>query len=227
MVGGTVNYLSHFLLAEKLLPLLNKSPRAVILQVSSSFHWAVGEQDLHCEDDEAPIASFPGGSPSWLWRGQRTYANSKLAQILHARALARDETVHARTVSICPGWVATNVAGKAGTMSNTLLHLGGWSAEEWGISSALTALFSKGENGYVVNSQAVATAGKWFKWCSHPVMTVLRIRDALGYAFAGTIYFLQQFLPSVVVAKSSPESYNEKLQDSLYAWSKDAVKEWL
>ena len=41
-----VNYLSHFLLTEKLAPLLSASPRPVVVQTSSSFHWAVDGSDL-------------------------------------------------------------------------------------------------------------------------------------------------------------------------------------
>ena len=42
----TVNYLSHFLLTEELLPLLHKNGDGRIVQVTSSFHWKVDGSEL-------------------------------------------------------------------------------------------------------------------------------------------------------------------------------------
>jgi hypothetical protein len=90
------------LLTEKLLPLLQQAPHGRIVQVASSFHVAVDGSDLAVTSTTAttttttttamaaPIASRPGGSNGFFFfRTQRQYANSKLAQILHARALNR------------------------------------------------------------------------------------------------------------------------------------------
>lgn len=124
MRSKKVNYLSHFLLTEKLLgTLLNKSRWPRVVQVSSSFHFAVDGSDLilsptvttttaaaaaattaNANEDGAaarPVASVPGGSHGfYFYRSQRQYANSKLAQILHARYLSsterRDRVVEGR-----------------------------------------------------------------------------------------------------------------------------------
>ena len=94
-----VNYLSHFLLTELLLPSLQKSNRRpTIVQTTSSYHWGVDGSDLlpnagtvierSSDDNPAnttlrpPNAARPGGSVGYyIFRTQRSYANSKLAQI--------------------------------------------------------------------------------------------------------------------------------------------------
>lgn len=85
----SVNYLSHVLLTEKLAPILAKSERPIVAQMSSSFHWVGDWSDLiPGENGEAPLASRPGGV-GFLFRTQRGYGDSKLAMIFHARALKR------------------------------------------------------------------------------------------------------------------------------------------
>ena len=60
----SVNYLSHFLLTEKLLPLMEKSSEhPKILQISSTFHYGVDGSDL---GGAAPVASQPGGSHGFV-----------------------------------------------------------------------------------------------------------------------------------------------------------------
>jgi len=60
-VAFGVNYLSHFLLTEKLLPLLSKSdqdsPR--IIQMSSSFHWLSDGSDLVASSGDDTTISSP------------------------------------------------------------------------------------------------------------------------------------------------------------------------
>ena len=72
-----VNYLAHFLLTEKLLPLLEDSAPARIINVSSAAQAPIDFDDLmleHWEPAEGQIG--------------RPYAQSKLAQILHAYDMA-------------------------------------------------------------------------------------------------------------------------------------------
>merc|ERR1719162_436368 len=83
----TVNYLSHFLLTEKLLQSLSNGGR--IVHVTSTFHWQVdGSELLPDRENGMPIAyqSDPTlQSPKHL---ERSYANTKLAQIWHSRSIA-------------------------------------------------------------------------------------------------------------------------------------------
>ncbi len=98
-----VNHLGHFLLTELLLDVLKKSAPSRIVVVSSCYHdvamgrkGAIELDDLHFE--------------SRKYDGWTSYAQSKLANVLHARALAkRLEGTGVTAVSVHPGWVRTRL----------------------------------------------------------------------------------------------------------------------
>lgn len=236
-VAFQTNYLSHFLLTEKLLPVLEKSdndsPR--IIQVSSSFHWLSDGSDLAAPAGTSPRAS-DGDAKSFFHR-ERSYANSKLAQIMHGRSLSRklrqiDSKV--RVVSICPGWVATNVTGSSG-FNKMLLQTIAYPNDGFGLASTLNAMFlpnvgADEKEDYFVNSVAFDMLGMTIEkmglegkqW---PAAT--GFRDALSWTFAVTLLWTQRFASGAQLSTSSPESYQQSIQDELYAWSKSAVSEWL
>ncbi len=99
-----VNHLGHFLLTDLLLEALKRSAPARIVNVSSCYHdKAVGREgkividDLHFE--------------SRKYDGWEAYAQSKLANVLHAKGLAkRLEGTSVIAVSVHPGWVRTDLA---------------------------------------------------------------------------------------------------------------------
>lgn len=98
-----VNHLGHFLLTQLLLPTLEKSAPARIINVSSCFHdRAMGrEGDIHFDDLFFENSKYDG------WRA---YAQSKLANLLHAKELARRlEGTGVTAVSVHPGWVRTRL----------------------------------------------------------------------------------------------------------------------
>jgi NAD(P)-dependent dehydrogenase (short-subunit alcohol dehydrogenase family) len=98
-----VNHLGHFLLTELLLDTLKKSAPARVVVVSSCYHdKAMGREgvvdldDLHFENRK--------------YEGWASYAQSKLANILHAKNLAkRLEGTGVTAVSVHPGWVRTEL----------------------------------------------------------------------------------------------------------------------
>ena len=106
-----LNHLSYFLLTHELLPLLKKTPGSRVISTSSSAH-QTGKMDL------AFIAKRDGKSS-----GFGSYGDSKLANILFTRALAR----RAKEVAVnCfhPGFVQTgfgqnNTGMMAGLISFT------------------------------------------------------------------------------------------------------------
>ena len=237
-VAFQTNYLSHFLLTEKLLPLLEKSdndsPR--IIQVSSSFHWLSDGSDLATGPGGGAPRASDGDAKSFFHR-ERSYANSKLAQIMHGRSLSRklnDNDSKVRVVSICPGWVATNVTGSSG-FNKMLLQTIAYPNDGFGLASTLNAMFlpnagADEKEDYFVNSVAFDWLGLTIEkmglegrqW---PAAT--GFRDALSWAFAVTLLWTQRFASGAQLSTSSPESYQQSIQDELYDWSKRAVSEWL
>merc|ERR1712151_1382737 len=239
-----VNYLSHFLLTEKLLPLLQKSkyikPR--IIQISSTFHWQVDERELipyssSSSSPNGPIASRNEKGVAL----SRAYANSKLAQILHGRALSRklgnNKKNKIEIVNVCPGWVQTNILSEE--FGQIFLKTFGFPSNGSGLSSTLNAMFRpsnvmrlKNDGKYDDNDDFItnwdiksfATFVPLTKWSN-----TLYIRDGM-IIFIATIILpiAQKFMfHEYGSSKSSPESYNSTVQDMLYDWSYDAVSEWL
>jgi NAD(P)-dependent dehydrogenase (short-subunit alcohol dehydrogenase family) len=160
-----VNYLSHFLLTEELAPLLHNAARPVVMQISSSAHWSVnGERLMPTADGEGPLASRP--IPP-LEDRHKPYGNSKLAQILHARAIKRHQPLlkKARIVSVCPGWAATGII-RDDTKLDKLLHRFAFPADGWGLASFFEAVFSNDDNpghfDFYYNSKLFVS---YFYWC--------------------------------------------------------------
>src|SRR5213594_4254259 len=92
-----VNYLSGFLLTHLLLDLLKKSAPSRIVNVSSSAH---GPSAIHFDDLQGERR----------YSGYRAYGQSKLAQILFTRELARRLEDTGVTVNAChPGVIRTNL----------------------------------------------------------------------------------------------------------------------
>ncbi len=98
-----VNHLGHFVLTNLLLEPLKAAGRARIVNLSSCFHdQAMGRDGvIDLEDPNFERRSYDG----WT-----AYAQSKLANVLHAKALARRlEGTGVTAVSVHPGWVRTNL----------------------------------------------------------------------------------------------------------------------
>lgn len=103
-----VNYLGHFLLTELLLDTLKASAPSRIVNVSSVAHAGMrgvyGEidfDDLHFEKKE--------------YNAYQAYANSKLANVLHALDLARRlEGTGVSAFSVHPGWIRSNLIADSG-----------------------------------------------------------------------------------------------------------------
>mmetsp|Transcript_3833 Transcript_3833/g.4421 ORF Transcript_3833/g.4421 Transcript_3833/m.4421 type:complete len:387 (+) Transcript_3833:134-1294(+) len=220
----TVNYLSHFLLTEKLLPILEKSPHeARIIQVSSAMAWGSDGTDLLIGTDDkananiAPLASR-GDSPL-LRRKRRGYSNTKLAQILHARKLGRvlgDQNSSTKVVSICPTWV--------GTSMTVLMGLFAFPADGVGISSILNGLFRPGlgsaERDFVANCH--------FKWILN-LVPYLPFRPVVTFwgGIAIVLPIQKFFYGDFILERTSPESYDIQSQDDLYAWLKTQIEKWI
>uniref|UniRef100_A0A7S2HVX3 NAD(P)-binding protein n=1 Tax=Helicotheca tamesis TaxID=374047 RepID=A0A7S2HVX3_9STRA len=235
-----VNYLSHFLLTEKLLPLLNKSKtkHPKVIQMTSSFHWMVDGSDLVSSNTtEQPYAS-QNASYSFF-HSERAYPNSKLAQILHMRSLSRklkDDNSKVKVVSVCPGWVGTSIGGE---LNQIILESLAFPYNGKGIASTLEAMFhpnagvddnnNEKKNDYYINSGA-CTLMPMISTKSQLLRKLLLnsgIQDLRSWVGAVGMLYLQKFFPGVHSVDSVPQSYDTSIQASLYDWSMEAVSDWL
>ena len=224
-----VNYLSHFLLTEKLSKKLMNSTNPKLVQISSSYHWVVDGSDLRPLGENAPLASQKGGSHGFVvFRSTRSYANTKLAQLLHSRALKRHHPLlaEARIVNVCPAWVATQIQRNGG-LFKYLMSAGAFDVNGWGMASTLLALFDTEEKGDYYTNTKLFDVAHYVMAYQTSWMYQLGIRDVIGAAMAFSILFTQRLTPEAKSSVSSPESYDEALGDALYNWSMFAVKEFL
>ncbi len=136
------NHLGHYLLTELLLPALRQGAPSRVVNLSSCYHDQAMGREGRIDFDDLHFERRP-------YDGWTAYAQSKLANLLHAKHLAkRLEGSGVTAVSVHPGWVRTNLI--RGTMplwvQNTLLRpFFRWSGmiEPWeGAQTTLYALLA-------------------------------------------------------------------------------------
>lgn len=109
-----VNHLAHFVLTGALLPALRPA-RARIVVVSSDAHRGARLR-------RAPLEQIIRGEGDY--NGLRAYADSKLANLLFARELARREAAHGlTTLAIHPGVVATGIWNQQQDLVSRIVRL--------------------------------------------------------------------------------------------------------
>jgi retinol dehydrogenase-12 len=93
------NHLGHYLWTEKLLPLVKRAPQGRVVVVASRGHYRARGIDFDAvRKRSATLSAFP------------EYCVSKLANVLHARMLARRLTgTKVTTYSLHPGGVASDI----------------------------------------------------------------------------------------------------------------------
>ena len=223
-----VNYLSHFLLTEKLAPLLNESNKTKIVQVASLGSFAVAGTDLSPSTAQGnPIASQPGGNTGFtIGRDVRAYGNSKLAQVLHARALSRRNR-RWKVVSTCPQWVASEIVAKSTNFVNDWFYqLLAYPCNGYGINSVLKAVLATDEEGdFFTNTHLGCVA--LLDRIPQLLYTHAPVRDSMIWVVGTMVLLYQRWLPTGKTTTSSMASYNESLQEELYEWSLSEVSPWL
>ncbi len=110
------NYLGHFALTARLLPLLLLAPHARVVSVSSLAHRAarIDFDDLQGER---------------AYRPMRAYRQSKLAMLMFARELQRQASEHGwalTSIAAHPGWSATRIIlnGMGGDLRGRIMQAG-------------------------------------------------------------------------------------------------------
>lgn len=96
-----VNHLGHFLLTSELIDLLLISEKPRIINVSSNAHLR----------GEIKFDTFEGSSNNKNFKGMKSYSQSKLANVLFTKELARRHP-NITSHSLHPGVVRTNIANK-------------------------------------------------------------------------------------------------------------------
>jgi len=137
-----VNHLGHFLLTALLTPVLKASAPSRIVNLSSAYHDRAMGRDgvIHFDDPNYTSRKYDG------WEA---YAQSKLANVLHAQQLAeRLADAGVTCVSVHPGWVRTRLIRNSmplwaqNYVLRPLLRLAGM-IEPWeGAQSTLHALLA-------------------------------------------------------------------------------------
>ncbi|MFZ0076256.1 MAG: SDR family NAD(P)-dependent oxidoreductase [Exiguobacterium undae] len=135
-----VNYLSHFYLIERLLPLLEQGQDPRVISISS----LAGEGGLIRTDIELEAMAHVKKEQ---YNPMRSYRESKLLQMVHMRELAEQYGDRVTFVSVHPGIVNTDLfyRGKYGKVLKTVLkpiaQIGYWTGKlytpEYGAKTAL------------------------------------------------------------------------------------------
>jgi len=232
----TVNYLSHFLLTEKLMPSLSNEGRVV--HITSTFHWKVDGSELSpSNEDGEPIAYQSDPEKQGPNHLGRSYANTKLAQLWHSRSIAKVLPKGCSSVCACPLWAATGIAGEKG---RDALSKYAFSISDCGpgITSSINAMLrTDDELGdalndgkcFVANANIVQYEKTRILLASDFVTNTMGWRDIITDLLSLFLLFGQRFTHEYfTIQKTSPESFNDKQKrDQFYQWSKDEVKQWL
>lgn len=228
-----VNYLAHFLLTEKLLPLLQnskKEPR--IIYITSNFHRGVDGSGLHTEKGTTPpIAS---GLQSLEPRPMHAYATSKFAQILHMRSINRRQQKHQRQLKMNEDYdtVAVNMVRTfcvCPAAVRTTIHKGSKkviSSMSFPVDVSTTVIFNAmflpfNEMDYLKNIPTL-------RIMKPPLFMSDTIRMVYLFVTCVITMPIQKMLfREYYGEKSSCHTYDESLQKDFYKWSLNEVKEWM
>jgi NAD(P)-dependent dehydrogenase (short-subunit alcohol dehydrogenase family) len=197
------NFLGHFLLCHLLLPsiMTTVSPRIII--TSSIMHWVGRPDDL-----------FRRGRPlqsSGPLSHARMYGTSKLANLLHAYELQRRLVAqHSNTIVIplTPGCVATEIYNSVRGAPSAMRFLPMAVSPDRGASTALhaAALTPPPPPGTWCLPYLAPTSVGWLRFI--PILCEL---------------LFQRLTWRPRIARTSPETYDERLAGELWAFAEQAV----
>ena len=258
----TVNYLSHVLLTEKLLPNLmqGNNNNGRVVHITSSFHWKVDGTELipsvscwnkeeeemkNYEDWLEPMAYQSDPNLQSPKHYQRSYANTKLAQLWHSRAIP------CSSVCACPTWAATSIAGEKGSAKEFLNQYAfPVSNVGPGITSSINAILRTDEElnealhttttnnnnnnnlqkCFVANSRIIEYIWGLDTWLTSDFVTnVLGLRDTITDICSAILLLGQRYTyEEFIIQKSSPESYMDKDKiKKFHQWSQKEIQPYM
>ena len=242
----TVNYLSHFLLTEKLMQSLSNGNGGRVVHVTSTYHWKEdGSELLPSPEDGIPIAYQSDPKKQHPNHLKRCYANTKLAQIWHSRSIAGvfssnnsgSGSGSCSSVCACPLWAATGIAGEN---SRDFLDKYAFSISDCGpgITSSINAILRTDDElgdalddgkSFVANARILEYLKGRTLLASEFVTKTLGWRDDLTDLMSLILLFGQKYThEDFIIQQTSPESFDDKQKrDQFYQWSKEEVKPWL
>ena len=147
-----LNHLNYFLLTHKLIPLLEHSPSARIINVASMAH-------LRTDMDFENL----NGEKSWSWYsgGWNAYCRSKLANVMFTYKLSKKLNVKKITANcLHPGFVSSKFGNNNGLFSRSIIQ----TAKFFG---AINVKKGSETSTYLASSDEVeGVSGKYFAACS-------------------------------------------------------------
>lgn len=217
------NYMGHFLLTHLLLPKI----RGRIVNIASSFHFQPDGTTLNPAlgpGGNTPNAAI-GDDKGFQHRAQ-AYGVSKLANVLHAVELQKRLPgfgyPNLKIVSVCPGWVQTNILQK--DVVGYLVHSNAFKIQE-GILSSMGAIFDKDLQGgeFVSNQILPLSTYSWFdsmlQW-----LTQKGIRDPVMLGLATAVLIFQSQSYGYHIHKPSPEAADPALNKAFFDWTMGELK---
>jgi len=225
----TVNYLSHFLLTEKLLKkLINANGRVVHL--TSTYHWKVdGSELVPSSGSKHPKAYESDPRKQGPRHFERSYGNTKLAQIYHSHWIGAK--TNCSSVCACPTWAATGIGGEDNRdfLQKMAFSVSGCGP---GLTSSINAMLRTDDElgdalndgkSFVANSRTLDYIKGKTLWLGLPIW-----RDKLADLIGIVLLLCQNmFHDDLIIQKTSKESWDVTKRDLLYSWSREEVQHYI
>lgn len=204
------NHLGHFLLVQELWPLIQRSNTRVVV-VCSIAHWFAGPDGATFSD--APLQQ--DGEVLNQQQAMMVYATSKLMNVMFAYKLQHMFSTTGPTAVVCtPGFVKTSIG---------VNERGTGASQSW-FDYAAPAI----DGGKVLEAAVDANRSLLQGKVLQPYWIWEDAATSLPTSLRGVMVLLQELVLEKWTwghraHRSSPESYDTKLQDKMWAWSEGAV----
>jgi len=212
------NHLGHFLLSALLLDQLKAAGGGRIIITSSIAHWAASTEDGELFFKDASLEHLDDGER----RFRRSYARSKLCNLLHAYELQRRLRAAGSDVIVTPltpGLVATEIFSTRRGEEDAYRHAPP-ALQQSAVAPSLGAATA-------LHAATAVPAVPAMRWCipywTPPPEAYCCLNRETVWELEKKLELNQQRTFGVREAKTSPESYDVPLAQRVWAYSEDAV----